>query len=112
MRANGARIRLEPMRDWEVNKPEQLARVLAKLEELQSNFNDSQSGGKRISLADLIVLAGSAAAYRWRGAVVAISRCRSPSRVPDSQTNQIEDRVRTQEAGDRSGGHRGNPRSL
>ena len=59
--ANGARIRLAPMKDWEVNNPAQLAKVLAKLEEIQSAFNAAQSGGKKISLADLIVLAGSAA---------------------------------------------------
>ena len=59
--ANGARIRLAPMKDWEVNNPAQLAKVLAKLEEVQSAFNAAQSGGKKISMADLIVLAGSAA---------------------------------------------------
>ncbi len=60
--ANGARVRLEPQKDWEVNDPEELAAVLAKLEEIQSEFNGSENGsGKRISLADLIVLAGSAA---------------------------------------------------
>jgi catalase-peroxidase len=59
--ANGARIRLAPQKDWEVNEPKQLAKVIAKLEAIQSGFNDAQSGGKRISLADLIVLGGSAA---------------------------------------------------
>ncbi|KAA9009339.1 catalase/peroxidase HPI [Histidinibacterium aquaticum] len=59
--ANGARIRLAPMREWEVNQPEQLARVLDTLEGIQSEFNAAQSGGKKISLADLIVLGGSAA---------------------------------------------------
>ena len=58
--ANGARIRLEPQRGWEVNDPEQLASVLGVLEGIQASFNDSQSGGTRISLADLIVLAGGA----------------------------------------------------
>jgi len=57
--ANGARIRLEPQRSWEVNNPSQLANVLAKLEDIQTAFNNAQSGGKRVSLADLIVLAGS-----------------------------------------------------
>jgi catalase-peroxidase len=57
--ANGARIRLEPQRSWEVNQPEQLATVLAKLEDIQREFNEA--GGAKISLADLIVLAGSAA---------------------------------------------------
>jgi len=59
--ANGARIRLAPQKDWEVNLPEQLARVLEILEGIQNTFNDAQSGGKRVSLADLIVLGGCAA---------------------------------------------------
>ncbi len=59
--ANGARIRLAPQKDWEVNRPEQLAQVLKTLEALQREFNSAQAGGKRISLADLIVLAGCAA---------------------------------------------------
>ena len=57
--ANGARIRLAPQKDWEVNQPEQLAKVLAALEAVRRNFNASASGGKQISLADLIVLAGN-----------------------------------------------------
>jgi catalase-peroxidase len=57
--ANGARIRLAPQKDWEVNEPEQLAKVLATLEGIQSAFNSAQSGGKKVSLADLIVLAGN-----------------------------------------------------
>ncbi len=59
--ANGARIRLAPQKDWEVNQPEQLAKVLAELERIQSAFNQSQTDGKRVSLADLIVLGGCAA---------------------------------------------------
>ena len=59
--ANGARIRLEPQNGWDVNNPGQLATVLHTLEGIQQSFNESQTGGKRISLADLIVLAGSAA---------------------------------------------------
>ncbi len=59
--ANGARIRLAPQRDWEVNQPVQLARVLQTLEGIQQGFNSAQSGGKRVSLADLIVLGGCAA---------------------------------------------------
>ena len=59
--ANGARIRLAPQKDWAVNQPEELARVLAKLETIQAEFNGAQSGGKKISFADLIVLAGNAA---------------------------------------------------
>jgi catalase-peroxidase len=58
--ANGARIRLAPQRDWAVNQPEQLATVLAKLEGVQQAFNSTQVGGKKVSLADLIVLAGDA----------------------------------------------------
>jgi catalase-peroxidase len=59
--ANGARIRLAPQKDWEVNQPAELAKVLQKLAAIQKEFNASASGGKKISLADLIVLAGGAA---------------------------------------------------
>ena len=59
--ANGARIRLAPQKDWEVNNPSELEKVLQTLEEIQAEFNGSQSDGKRVSLADLIVLAGCAA---------------------------------------------------
>ena len=59
--ANGARIRLAPQEDWEVNQPAQLAKVLQTLEAIQKEFNNSQSGGKKVSLADLIVLGGCAA---------------------------------------------------
>ena len=58
--ANGARIRLAPQKDWEVNQPAQLAKVLETLEGIQNAFNSAQSGGKKVSLADLIVLAGCA----------------------------------------------------
>jgi catalase-peroxidase len=58
--ANGARIRLAPQKDWEVNQPAQLAKVLELLEGIQSEFNDAQSGDKKVSLADMIVLAGCA----------------------------------------------------
>ncbi|KVO62114.1 catalase/peroxidase HPI [Burkholderia stagnalis] len=58
--ANGARIRLAPQKDWDVNQPAQLATVLETLEGVQKAFNDAQSGGKKVSLADLIVLAGAA----------------------------------------------------
>ena len=58
--ANGARIRLAPQKDWEVNQPAQLAKVLGVLEGIQNSFNAAQTGGKKISLADLIVLAGAA----------------------------------------------------
>ncbi|HXB80487.1 MAG TPA: catalase/peroxidase HPI [Bradyrhizobium sp.] len=59
--ANGARIRLAPQKDWDVNQPAQLAEVLRTLETIQKDFNKSQSGGKKVSLADLIVLGGGAA---------------------------------------------------
>jgi catalase-peroxidase len=59
--ANGARIRLAPQKDWAVNQPAELAKVLQKLDAIQKEFNASESGGKRVSLADLIVLGGCAA---------------------------------------------------
>jgi catalase-peroxidase len=58
--ANGARIRLAPQKDWEVNQPESLAKVLTTFEKIQADFNSAQSGKKKVSLADLIVLGGSA----------------------------------------------------
>jgi catalase-peroxidase len=62
--ANGARVRLQPQSGWEVNDPDQLATVLRTLEGIQETFNAAQTGGKRVSLADLIVLAGGAAVER------------------------------------------------
>ncbi len=59
--ANGARIRLEPQKDWKANEPEQLRKVLSVLEKIQGNFNSNAKGGKKVSLADLIVIAGNAA---------------------------------------------------
>jgi catalase-peroxidase len=59
--ANGARIRLEPQKNWAANNPQELAKVLKRLEGIQKDFNGAQSGGKQVSLADLIVLGGSAA---------------------------------------------------
>ncbi len=59
--ANGSRIRLAPQKDWEVNNPRELAKVLKRLERIQKDFNGAQSGGKQVSLADLIVLGGNAA---------------------------------------------------
>ncbi len=73
--ANGARIRLAPQKDWAVNQPEQLAQVLKKLEGLRAEFNGTASGGRKISLADLIVLAGAAAvekAAKDAGQVIAV----------------------------------------
>ena len=65
--ANGARIRLAPQKDWEVNQPEELAKVLEILGRIQDEFNAGQTGGKRISLADMIVLAGGAAIEKAAG---------------------------------------------
>ncbi|TIW77167.1 MAG: catalase-peroxidase, partial [Mesorhizobium sp.] len=59
--ANGGRIRLSPQKDWEVNEPAQLAKVLGKLEAIQKEFNAAQTGEKKVSIADLIVLGGAAA---------------------------------------------------
>ncbi|MEU2562418.1 catalase/peroxidase HPI [Streptomyces longispororuber] len=84
--ANGARIRLEPQRNWEVNNPADLAEVLRVLEGVQEAFNSAQSGGKRVSLADLIVLAGTAAvekAAREGGVDVEVPF--SPGRVDAAQ---------------------------
>jgi len=83
--ANGARIRLEPQRNWEVNQPEQLAAVLAKLEEIQREFNEA-GGATKISLADLIVLAGSAAVEKAaRDAGVEVTVPFHPGRTDASQ---------------------------
>ncbi|MBV9402401.1 MAG: catalase-peroxidase, partial [Candidatus Eremiobacteraeota bacterium] len=62
--ANGGRIRLAPQKDWEVNRPQQLAHVIKTLEDVQRSFNSTQSNGKRVSLADLIVLGGAAGVER------------------------------------------------
>src|SRR5207302_7606884 len=62
--ANGARVRLAPQKDWDVNQPARLAEVLQTLEAIQKDFNALRSGGKRVSLADLIVLGGAAAIER------------------------------------------------
>lgn len=59
--ANGARVMLWPQKDWEVNRPAELAEVIAALEKIQTEFNAAQTGGKRVSMADLIVLGGAAA---------------------------------------------------
>ncbi|MGA6058543.1 peroxidase family protein, partial [Escherichia coli] len=59
--SNGARIRLQPEKDWEVNEPEKLKTVLESLSSIQSEFNKKQQDNKKVSLADLIVLAGNAA---------------------------------------------------
>ncbi|MCJ1438834.1 hypothetical protein MMC27_008224 [Xylographa pallens] len=79
--ANGARIRLEPQKDWKVNNPSQLSEVLGALEGVQKKFNDSQSGGKKVSLADLIVLAGCAAVEK----AASVSVPFTPGRTDASQ---------------------------
>ncbi|AZB27991.1 catalase/peroxidase HPI [Chryseobacterium balustinum] len=84
--ANGARIRLTPQKDWAVNNPVQLQKVLSVLENIQNDFNNSQSGNKRVSLADLIVLAGSAAVEKAaRDAGQNISVPFAPGRMDASQ---------------------------
>ncbi|WAJ42807.1 catalase/peroxidase HPI [Mycobacterium sp. Aquia_216] len=86
--ANGARIRLEPQRNWEVNEPSELDKVLPALEKIQQDFNASASGGKKISLADLIVLAGSAAVEKAaKEAGYDISVHFAPGRTDTSQEN-------------------------
>ncbi|WP_282676973.1 catalase/peroxidase HPI [Serratia marcescens] len=84
--ANGARIRLAPQKDWAVNQPAQLAATLAKLESIQRAFNDAQTGGKRISLADLIVLAGAAGVEQAaKNAGFALTVPFAPDRMDASQ---------------------------
>lgn len=75
--ANGARIRLQPQSGWAVNDPDQLAAVLRTLAGIQESFNAAQSGGKQVSLADLIVLAGGAAVEQAATDMASTSRCRS-----------------------------------
>jgi catalase-peroxidase len=70
--ANGARVRLAPQKDWPVNDPAELARVLTRLEAIQQDFNKTAAGGKKVSLADLIVLAGGAAIERAAGGAVQV----------------------------------------
>ena len=84
--ANGARIRLAPQKDWAVNQPAELAKVLQKLEGIQKEFNASASGGKKVSLADLIVLGGSAAVEKAaKDAGVSVVVPFTPGRMDASQ---------------------------
>ena len=84
--ANGARIRLAPQKDWEVNNPAQLAKVLEKLEAIRKEFNSAQSGGKKVSLADLIVLAGCAGVEKAaKDAGLAVTVPFTPGRMDASQ---------------------------
>jgi catalase-peroxidase len=84
--ANGARIRLSPQRDWEANNPDQLEKVLNKLEAIQAAFNKSAKGGKKVSMADLIVLGGVAAVEKAaKGAGVNVKVPFTPGRMDASQ---------------------------
>ncbi len=84
--ANGARIRLAPQKDWEVNEPAMLARVLDTLEKIRAEFNAAQSGGKKVSIADLIVLAGAAGVEKAaRDAGVDVKVPFTPGRTDASQ---------------------------
>ena len=84
--ANGARVRLAPQKDWDANEPTELAAALATLEQIQQDFNSSQSGGKKVSLADLIVLGGCAAVEQAaRNAGHAVSVPFTPGRTDASQ---------------------------
>ncbi|ARQ61417.1 catalase peroxidase (plasmid) [Rhizobium sp. Kim5] len=84
--ANGARIRLAPQKDWEANQPAQLAKVLSVLEGIQKDFNAAQTGGKKISLADLIVLAGAAGVEKAAAAGgTAVSVPFTPGRMDASE---------------------------
>ncbi len=84
--ANGARIRLSPQKDWDANNPPELAKVLNKLEAIQKDFNGSAKGGKKVSLADLIVLGGSAAVEKAAAAAgVTVKVPFSPGRMDASQ---------------------------
>ncbi|HEY1310536.1 MAG TPA: catalase/peroxidase HPI [Pseudolabrys sp.] len=84
--ANGARVRLSPQRDWEANNPDQLEKVLNKLEAIQAAFNKSAKGGKKVSMADLIVLGGVAAVEKAaKGAGVNVKVPFTPGRMDASQ---------------------------
>jgi len=96
--ANGARIRLAPQKFWEVNQPPQLAKVLKTLESVQSQFNQAQSGGKKVSLADLIVLAGCAGVEQAAKNVgVKVTLPFTPGRVDASQEQTDVDSFRVLE---------------
>jgi catalase-peroxidase len=88
--ANGARIRLAPQKDWEVNNPEQLKKVLAALEDIQKKFNDAQSGGKKVSLADLIILAGVAAVEKAAGVAVPFTPGRTDASQEETDVKTFE----------------------
>ena len=85
--ANGARLRLAPQKDWEVNSPSQLAHVLEVLESVQSEFNAAADGGKQVSLADLIVLGGCAAIEKAAGGSVSVPFTPGRMDATDEQTD-------------------------
>jgi len=88
--ANGARVRLAPQKDWEVNNPAELAKVVGRLETIQRDFNRAQSGGKQVSLADLIVLGGNAAieqAAKSAGYTVQVPFAAGRADATDAQTD-------------------------
>jgi catalase-peroxidase len=96
--ANGARIRLAPQKDWEVNQPAELAKALPAIEQVQQDFNASQSGGKRVSLADLIVLGGCAAVEKAaRDAGFDVTVPFTPGRTDASQEQTDVDSFRVLE---------------
>jgi catalase-peroxidase len=96
--ANGARIRLAPQKDWDVNEPAKLAKVLEKLEAIQAEYNAAQTGEKKVSLADLIVLAGSAAVEKAaKDAGVEVSVPFTPGRMDASQEQTDVDSFRALE---------------
>ena len=98
--ANGARIRLSPQKDWEVNQPAQLKTVLQKLEAIQKEFNASATGGKKVSLADLIVLGGCAAIEKAaKDAGVDVKVPFTPGRMDASQEQTDVDFLRPARAG-------------
>ncbi|PBP19950.1 peroxidase/catalase 2 [Diplocarpon rosae] len=88
--ANGARIRLAPQKDWKVNNPPQLKEVLSALEGVQNNFNGSASGGKKVSLADLIVLAGVAALEKASGVSVPFTPGRTDATQEQTDVQSFE----------------------
>lgn len=88
--ANGARIRLAPQKDWKVNNPAQLSQVLGALEAVQKKFNGSQSGGKKVSLADLIVLAGTAAVEKAAGVPVPFAPGRTDATLDQTDVNSFQ----------------------
>lgn len=88
--ANGGRIRLEPQNKWEVNQPQQLAQVLGALEKVQEKFNGSASGGKKVSMADLIVLAGCAAVEKAAGVDVPFTPGRADATQEQTDVQSFE----------------------